>query len=277
MALGKQLPLKPSTVNRKETNMKLSIITIILLFAVLLVGTGTVQAETYTGCVTPGGTIVHLAVGESPLKPCKNYQRRIHLDNRDARQNHDVDYNHAKVCEAFWQVGVSPEIMEAMGCPDDPTAHAPGTVQDAYGISFDENDTVCGVLKIEKREEWGPFYHWVIDGRTGDPLPEKGGGFVAAHTQVPIRETGEEDECKNLCDQDPKCIAALHHPGDGTTQGVKSNAKIARCDIFHYSDSVTTGWNDVCGIYGIQACKDAMEALNQRWYVRCEDTLPQLP
>ncbi len=62
----------------KEAIMKMSIRTIIVLSAVLLLGIGTAQAADYTGCVTPGGTIIHVGPGDTPLKPCNRNQEVIH-------------------------------------------------------------------------------------------------------------------------------------------------------------------------------------------------------
>ena len=46
--------------------MKLSILSVAVA---LFLAAGPVHAE-LTGCLTPGGTLIHVAVGESPLIPC---------------------------------------------------------------------------------------------------------------------------------------------------------------------------------------------------------------
>jgi hypothetical protein len=62
--------------------MKLSVTTIIVLSAALLLGiTSLTKADVSTGCVTPGGTIIHLAPGDTPLKPCGPNQQVIHIDS----------------------------------------------------------------------------------------------------------------------------------------------------------------------------------------------------
>ena len=60
------------------------------LLAVLLMAAGTAQAETsaWTGCVDPGGTIIHLARGDNPLVPCKRKHRLEHVWSNQIQDSH---------------------------------------------------------------------------------------------------------------------------------------------------------------------------------------------
>ena len=102
----------------------LSMYTTLALTAACLGTIGTAQAETsaWTGCVTPGGTIIHMAQGDAPLKDCSKNQRLVHLRDVAAYQHPEANYDQATVCEAFHSIGLVPiEILEDLGCPSTPT------------------------------------------------------------------------------------------------------------------------------------------------------------
>ena len=69
------------------------------LLAVLFMATGMAQAEVsaWTGCVTPGGTIIHLTRGDTPAEPCQGKQALVHLRDEAAFQNADANYKQGAI------------------------------------------------------------------------------------------------------------------------------------------------------------------------------------
>lgn len=250
----------------------LRVITIaaLALFAVMLMGTDAVQANTWTGCVTPGGTIIHLAFGDSPAKPCGPRQDVIHLDSAVARQHNDANYNHAKVCEAFRSLANTvpfDDILTQMGCPSvDPHLPAGTLRQITAPTMIDNNYSVCdGAFKIEHKDEWGAGYHYAFYG-DGPETDGKGGGFVAKSQKLYF--DGGQEECKLLCENDPECIGAYWNGGQ------INEGEFLLCETFHYSHKVEGPWNILCGwdpgYKNGFGCGDELTSALRLW-VKCED------
>jgi hypothetical protein len=221
----------------------------------LLVCTGAVQAASdFTGCVTPGGTIIAVAPGPSPLRPCEPNQTVIHIDGRVAKQAFDVHWNPLVVCEALWQLGEQStaniaDQLEDLGCPSHPDLPAPSgqpLVKVLPTFDFDEQNLDaknCGILKIEQRPEWGPSYHWVVDGGTTQDPEGSPGGVVFKEKLIYFEDA--DDDCYPLCESDDQCIAAQLHRGLRKTEG-GSDILFWTCRTFHYNDNVDEPWHELC-------------------------------
>ena len=72
-----------------------------LMFLYSFAWTAKAETSAWTGCLTPGGTIIHVAQGDAPLKRCSRNQRLIHLRDEAAYQHTEANYDQAKICEAF--------------------------------------------------------------------------------------------------------------------------------------------------------------------------------
>lgn len=258
----------------------------------LLSGAGAVQAaaaDDYTGCLTPGGTIIHMAKGASPAKPCSKKQQVIHLDGRVAKQTYELHWNPAVVCEALrlLDVGNTQDIatqLTALGCPSihvvpppdgQPLTRVDGNdwVENADGI-LDAHD--CGILKIEKRPEWGGGYQWVVDGGLqygGTNAPA--GGYVAKEVAYDLN--GGTEDCRLLCEGDEKCIAATY-PAGLLIQGGDSTFRT--CRTFHYTDNPgSQPWHQLCGFSetGDFSCSSDTATEVYRWWIRDCNFVPSAP
>ena len=256
--------------------MKLSIRTIILLSAVLLVGTSIGHAgNDYTGCLTPGGTIIKVAPGKTPAKPCRENQTIIHLDGRVAQQTFDIHWNPAAVCEALRTLAIkTPEAdintqLEGLGCPSVNVAvPEEKPLKQVFFPDFTNNDNDalgCGIMKLAtNREEFGlGTYIFVDGGSTQDPAgPE--GGFVAKHKRY-LFGPDAKTSCELLCDSDEKCIGAFLNE---SAQDLLWN-----CYTFHYTDGVDIPWNRFAG-FGVDGDFGAGGGLflNAKFWIRdCTD------
>lgn len=248
------------------------------LFVTAMLLTGTVQAElsAWTGCVTPGGTIIHLARGDQPAKRCQENQQLLHLRNEAAFQNTDANYKQGASCKAFHELGLSATALENLGCPSTPTLTKPGIVSgQVHGSTLVANNfDVCGILKVETSDTWTPSWHWVV--------PK---GFIVANVTLPV-VTGQQENCRDLCVADDKCIAA-YLDNTATTGGHGGNlADFGLCRIFHYSDFSNSDWSHFCGYHQgfdtmtrITGCADKIDKIDDTWFVRVPDgqTLDNCP
>ena len=231
------------------------------------------SADDYTGCLTPGGTIIHVAEGASPLKPCSRKQTVIHLDGRVAKQTHALHWRPAAVCEALRKLDTSGSIEEQliqMGCPSTKVEKPIGTVvarvtaHDFSSIDINGNPDArsCGILTIENRDEWGGGYHYVVaGGSTGDPDGPPG-GYVASEVAMPLGDDGVGD-CEFLCKTDPNCIAATYDIALG-------GPEFRTCRTFHYSDHAgTQPWHSLCGFSesGFGSCEQNLSS-STAWWIR---------
>ena len=259
--------------------MKWTIRTIlVLLAAFLLGGTQSAQAIDYTGCVTPGGTIVDLALGESPAKPCSNKESIIHLDDTNANQHVTAHFDLSALCKVLDDLTPPSADLEALGCPSDPLAVVDGTVQQVFTPSlsnpdgwdsFDENNETCeGMLKIaEDVDRWGEKnYHWQLTGedmRGEDPSNPPPGGAYVARTHKILDGLDAPKDCQKLCEDDEQCIAAFYN------NPLDSNYTERDCRIFHYSDSNRiTMWNEYCGSGSPAICKEKIAETLIFWFLK---------
>ena len=248
---------------------------ILALFGLLLFGSSTTLADSYTGCVTPGGTVIHLALGDSPKEPCARNMKLIHLNND--KHNEDTLYNHLAVCTALGNAGAQQVDLDAMGCPKDPV------VPDAYVIgtpnfTFFNNEPheFCG-LKLEKRPQWGSLWHIVVYGSDdyswdeSDDPPVKtnnGGGYLAYTTKVYSGDVSANpfDDCRVICEGDDKCIAARV---TNTPNNVFED-----CDVFHHNDQAMVPYNIFCGIQpgggtGTFGSCEQSQTDHNHWFTKC--------
>jgi hypothetical protein len=223
----------------------------------LLGGTVTVQAEVsaWTGCVTRGGSIIHLARGDHPKESCLGNQTLVHLRDEAAFQNADANYKQGAICDAFHELTLSPAALAKLGCSSHPDLTRPGTVERVFGPSLVANNfDVCGILKAETSDTWAPSYQWVVPG-----------GFVVSTTALPI-EGPSADACKQLCVGDDKCVAAFLK--------AEHNYDTRVCRIFHYSDA-SGDWNHFCGYSpGFEnqfSCAERLDDIDDNWWVRVPD------
>lgn len=251
---------------------------LLALSVALLLGSRTVQAEVFTGCVTPGGTVIHLRLGETPKEPCSHKQKLIHLNN-DKHNEHTL-YHHEATCTALENAGALEADLIAMGCPITPTIPPASYKLVQPPSSFYETapHEYCG-LKVEQRPQWGTGWHIVVYGsddyswdEADDPPvhSNNGGGYLAYTTQV---YSGDESaspqgDCQAICNDDDKCVAAR------VTN--RPDHAFEDCDVFHHSDTVGVPYNIFCGIFPsgentIGSCQTSQRGSNT-WYVKCEVT-----
>ena len=61
-------------------------ISIAAVFVGLLISGNAANADTLTGCLKPNGTLVNLAVGDTPSKPCKPNETEVSLRTEDTQK-----------------------------------------------------------------------------------------------------------------------------------------------------------------------------------------------
>jgi hypothetical protein len=224
----------------------------------LLGGTGTAQAESsaWTGCVTPGGTIIHMAQGDAPLEECAKNQQLVHLNDVAAFQHTEANYDQAKMCEAFHSLFLDPMILEDLGCPSTPTLTKPGTVTRLFSSDYRANEAagnenVCGIFDIEP-------------GSSGFKYVVKS-GFVASTAVIPL--AGGLAACGEKCAADDKCVAAnFVKTTTNTTSGT--------CRTFYHSDSLSVDWSHYCGFTidkNFLSCLARIDTIESPWFVRVPD------
>jgi hypothetical protein len=256
--------------------MKLSITTVIILSVVLLLGHTTMSiAGQFTGCVTAGGTIINVAEGEEPLRPCRSNELLIHLE-WNVKNPNLTQYNHIAVCNALESAGAHLDLLRAMGCPENPnTSNEPVLAigaQSWIGLFTAPDYEWCG-LKFERREDWGSLWHIAIYG-TDDYTGASGGGYRAKTIQVSqTADPGPAAICMEHCQNDPQCIAASI---DREMLGAKSGRLTADCDIYYHIDNTTDPFNIWCGAgdtpfeSNMFSCTTRFDAQYQ-WFVRAFD------
>jgi hypothetical protein len=221
---------------------------------------GTAQAETsaWTGCITPGGTIIHMAQGDDPLKACAPNQQLVHLNDVAAFQHTEANYDQAKMCEAFHELMLSAPALEKLGCPSTPTLTKPGTVERIFGQDYRDNEAignenVCGILGIEPASSYG--FKYVLND-----------GFVASTEVIPL--AGGLAACGVKCAADAKCVAANFIK-------TKVNTSSGTCRTFHHSDALSVEWSNWCGLskdgengQPLSTCLANMDTTSSPWFVR---------
>jgi len=139
--------------------------------------------------------------------------------------------------------------------PSTPDPIKTGTVELITGSNLVSNNfDVCGILQVGENPEWGPSWHFILD------------GFVA-DTKKFANLDEPTDQCKALCEADDKCIAAyLDRP---------LGPDFAECLIFHFSDgSLKNPWNLTCGLQqGLEfgGCAFNVNHGQAVWWVRVPD------
>lgn len=246
---------------------------VILALIALLLTSSVAQADSYTGCVTPGGTVIHLRLGESPKEPCGHKMKLIHLNND--KHNRETLYNHLAVCTALENAGALAADLDAMGCPSDPVVPPAGHVLETPNFTFFNNAPYewCG-LKLEQRPQWGNTWHIAVYGsedyswdESVDPpvKTNNGGGYLAYTTQVYAGGQSADpiEDCRLICEGDDKCAAAR------VTNTLRA---FEDCDIFHHSDQVSVPYNIFCGIQPgpntFGSCEQS-QTDNNHWFAKC--------
>ena len=239
----------------------LSVYTTLALTAACLGTIGTAQAETsaWTGCITPGGTIIHMAQGDAPLKACSKNQQLVHLNDVAAFQHTEANYDQAKICAVFHSLFVAPSMLEDLGCSSTPTLTRPGTVMHIEARNYRNNaaagnEDVCGIFDIEPSGE-----------HSFRSIVKK--GYVASTSVIPI--TGAIDVCQEKCADDDKCVAAYFRSESPNSVAFQ----VGTCRTFHYSDSLSVDWDHYCGFAedGPFSCISDLSSVFNNWFVRVPD------
>ena len=236
-----------------------------LLSVFAIIGwTETALAEDYTGCVTPGGTIIDIALGQSPARPCQNKHHIIHLDS-NANQHVSAEIDLTALCKTLQAASIPPDL--SLGCHSVPDVEVLGDVQRVWAPydSFDENNETCGgMLKIaEDADRWGAGnLHWQL---TGEGKRGATGGAFVERTHKIINAVEAPNDCALLCEDDEQCIGAIYdNPLDGSVVE-------RECRIFHYSDSDRiTPWNEFCAAGSPDFCKQKIDSLSVVWFLKAE-------
>ena len=229
--------------------------TAILLTAVFLISGKPAQAADWTGCLTPGGTIIHVAKGKDPARPCVGQHRRVHFEDFQFNQHPEADYDQATICKAFHELLLSPELLEELGCHPEPTNVILGDLRtvptcDILGgfCVWEPDYSLCGgAMKIEANAS-GTGYEWTLPG-----------AFIRksfVHNFVNDRQA-----CRDACETDSECLAAH--------QSVHAGASSATCLTFHKSDGIEEPYRKYCGPSQL-LCSTSNEEL---WFLRCEGPL----
>jgi len=249
--------------------MKMNYFSIINLFALVLFATftHTALAETsaWTGCVTPGGAIIHLANGNEPKEHCQGKQALIHLRDVAAYQNTQANYDHAKICEALHALGLDSTELDNLGCPSTPTLTRQGIVKAILPVDYRTNESlgnvsVCDIFDVIPNGDLNTLggFQWTVKG-----------GFVASEPALPF--VGGKVQCGSICEADDKCIAAWYN-----VIGAE-RSKAGTCRIFHYSDRVDDDWGHYCGVFKdgnssvVGSCVPQLSSSETRWFVRVPD------
>jgi hypothetical protein len=219
------------------------------------------ESSAWTGCLDPGGTIIHMAPGASPLQRCARNQSLIHLRDVAAYQNTEANYDQVKFCEAFHSLSLAPSLLEDLGCPSTPTLTRPGTLVRLLNQGYLDNqilgnEYVCDIFGIDPSSRLGGS----LAGSGFDFVVKN--GFVASTSLHDFVGGGEA--CKAICESDDKCIAAWALSRDQNRSGAVT------CRTFHYSDQIESDWGHYCGLAknGLAGCAHRLSTAGVHWYVR---------
>ena len=270
---------------------RLITISTLMSFAVLLIVTGTANADgqCYTGCITKGGTIVHMAPGLAPLKPCSKNEKAIQVcgsKHRDV-QNEEGKVEFTTFCKAFEKNGL--DLPD--GCPDDGTGKFAPTNFSAYPVK--RVGVHPGQLDIFAGTNGEPFNlcDLMIAAAPNPPAGElqlPGAYFFKRFEIVIQQRTGDpwdelEEACRLKCENDDFCVAAdLFYEGGQSGQGSQQYINRYSCSIYHHSDALTSQFSESCGTsaldpteFGVkQLCAEKASGVGTPvniWFVRQPD------
>lgn len=223
---------------------KLISITLAIPIALLLLTTQTpVQADTWTGCVTPGGTLHRLAQGESPRTPgCQKKEGLIHLTDQPSKQSSQATYNHELMCMALAETAVSTGKLTALGCPK-------GTEPGPTGVALDVLNP-NGTLECDLDPVSQAFYHLNIDG-----------AMIGRQFQVANAEENNfrpDGECPTACNADDRCFMAWV---DRASEDLKHQSSLT-CHLFYRNDNAH--WQFYGGFTESQ-CASTVRVPNAFW------------
>jgi hypothetical protein len=200
---------------------KLSTTLCTLAFALGALGLAdTALAEAWTGCVTPGGTIIHMKQGDVPLKPCNKNQTVIHLTDEASKQNTNATYNHEVNCKALKSTGATATLLGELGCPV-------GTEQMPEGPMIRVTDVDPGPFTTVDCEN-DPSYSCI---RVENAFV--GRQFYVSNEGFDLNRTNTSG-CPTACQSDDRCFGAWLE---------SANAEIPKspelvCHLYYRSDTL---------------------------------------
>ena len=96
----------------------------LMLVATLLIGSSVVmvmaqgEPESFTGCLTAGGTLVRLAVGDEPAQPCSESQTEISWNSADIPVIDERPGLYTHLCNAILLPGGGPVDVMVLEIPE---------------------------------------------------------------------------------------------------------------------------------------------------------------
>lgn len=147
-----------------------------------------------------------------------------------AEQHPEAKFNFKSFCDAFANLGQYPD-----GCPSaTPTLPTGTLVTILNGLFADNNNDPS---EIESNQSAlvsiridGHYAYWKFNN-----------AFVVDQFDFP--SNANDRVCKLTCESDNLCVAAYAHKfGSGASFS---------CSIFHYSDTLSAGWEGICGVGAI--------------------------
>ena len=227
----------------------------ILLTAILALALGlanTAFADTWTGCVNPGGQIHHLRQGDAPMKPCHKNGVIIHLSDLASKTSAtqfipDPDpnvttgtttpsatYDHDLVCKALDEAGATLATLAALGCPSGnepvPTGSVTRTFASPTGpldIGSCSDNAAVGCFKVSD-------------------------AFVGNQFMVPNEEfalnRADTGFCPTACNSDERCFMAwlenAELPISGRGTGGGDHPSLV-CHLFYRAEGIN--FEHYCG------------------------------
>ncbi|MDL5027039.1 hypothetical protein QR676_07330 [Vibrio sp. TMPB1044] len=188
------------------------------------------------------------------------------LDCRDTSsiaQVKEAELNHQHVCDAF--ANLSPPVYPD-GCPSANATAPSGTLTQFYRGTDSKlfDDGANGYTTCNITPNNGPL-SIVYRTNKSSAWFELEDAYIAKRESVETASEIDNDDCYNLCNGDPRCIASLAYKVDSDLQS-------SECLIFYHSDTVTK-FERPCGFdYGGNEardyCRDGL-GLNNRWSAKC--------
>ena len=225
--------------------MKSQAILVGLFFAVAATGA---YAETWTGCVNPGGQIKAVQQGDVPLRSCQPNERIIHLSDLASKQNTAATYDHELMCNALSSAGASSATLDALGCPS-------GGEDAPFGDVMRSLPEDLGPLTIAPCANASEGYCFNIPS-----------AFVGRQFQVPnlgpIDNLEDDGECPTACRDDDRCFLAWLENASEIEQPSLA------CHLYYRSD-LLPAVEQYCSQSAIDAeteCKITLRNLQPHWY-----------
>jgi len=227
---------------------KLSTTLCALAFALGVLGfADTALAEAWTGCVTPGGTIVRMKQGEVPLRPCSKNELVIHLTDKASKQNSNASYNHETNCKALESSGATPSLLVELGCPL-------GTEPKPQGEPIPITRADTGPLSVVPCEnDASTFCTRVENAFIGRQFYVSNEGFE--------NNLSPTSACPAACESDDRCFLSFL---ENAATAVKDYPQLV-CHLYYRSDNVgaTENW---CNVSERQCRALTVQVINPHWY-----------